>query len=51
VKATYYQAARPASEINVISGCGRRQHLEDMAGSPNDVNIIACQILPGTGSH
>ena len=39
------RAARPIRHFEILLG------LKTMAGSPSDVNIIACHILPGTGSH
>ena len=39
------RAARPIQHFEILLG------LKTMAGSPSDVNIIACHSLPGTESH
>ena len=39
------RAARPVQHFEILLG------LKTMAGSPNDVNIVACHVLAGTGSR
>jgi hypothetical protein len=39
------RAARPVQHFEILLG------LKTMAGSPSDVNIVACHILAGTESH
>ncbi len=39
------RGAKPTRHFEILLG------LKTMAGSPSDVNIIACHMLPGTGSH
>jgi hypothetical protein len=39
------RAARPVQHFEILLG------LKTMAGSPNNVNIVACHVLPGSGAH